>query len=171
MKKPFYKKWWFWTIAVIIVFFIAGNNGSKKEETAAKKTATTQKQEQPKEAATPQDKIKNNITSIVKELHGVSIKEININENLGTDNPDDYIALVHLSFDAKNSAKTSKNMIETYNNDIGAKVGKSEKNVQELTIFWEVPYHQKDNNLAKANLERVGDNMKFNSQWFAPVLN
>ncbi|MGR5939088.1 hypothetical protein ACT7CW_00110 [Bacillus pacificus] len=51
--------------------------------------------------------------------------------------------LVHLSFDAKNSAKTSKDMIEMYNNDIGAKVGKSEKNVQELTIFWEVPYHQK----------------------------
>ncbi|MGR5939087.1 hypothetical protein ACT7CW_00105 [Bacillus pacificus] len=83
MKKPFYKKWWFWTVAVIIVFFIAGNNGSKKKKLPLK-TATTQKQEQSKESATPQDKIKNNITSIVKELHGVSIKEIKINENLGT---------------------------------------------------------------------------------------
>ena len=76
--------------------FIAGNNGSKRRRNCPKNFYGTKQ-----EATTPQDKIKNNVTSIVKELHGVSIKEIKINENLGTDNPDDYIALVHLSFDVK----------------------------------------------------------------------
>ena len=142
----------------------------------AEKSSTEPKQEEQKSntkqtSNDPKDVIKNNAESIVKDLTSVSVKKIVVNENMGTDNPDDYILLVYLSFDAKNSKSTTKEMIEMYNNEIGAKIGKSEKNVQELTIFWEVPHQQKDTNLAKASLERSGDQMQFKEKWIAPALN
>ncbi|EOW9530430.1 hypothetical protein ACO11K_004252 [Bacillus cytotoxicus] len=143
----------------------------KKESTPTKTTekAATEKQE-PNNKQLDKSNIENEAESIVKDLMSISVKKIEVNENLGTDNPDDYILLLYLSFDAKNTKQTTKEMIEMYNNEIGAKVGKSLNNVQELAIFWEVPYHQKDINLAKANLERVGDKMKFKENWIAPAL-
>ncbi|MEH6891955.1 hypothetical protein V7024_20180 [Bacillus sp. JJ864] len=108
---------------------------------------------------------------IVGKLGGASVKKIEVNEHLGTDTPDDYIVLAYLSFDRANSKGTTKKMIEQYNNEIGALVGNMEQNAQILTIFWKVPYQQKDTNLAKTNLERADTKMKFKSNWFARALN
>ncbi|PDM37829.1 hypothetical protein CMV37_11975 [Bacillus cereus] len=101
---------------------------------------------------------------------GTSIKKIEVNEHAGTDNPDDYILLLHLSFDTKNTKQTTKEMIEDHNNEIGVKVAKELKNVQEVAVFWEAPYIKKGDNIVKANLERSGDKMMFKENWIAPVL-
>ena len=42
-----------------------------------------------------------------KHLKNVSIEDIEVNQNLGHDKKDQYITLVHLSFDLKNSLYSS----------------------------------------------------------------
>lgn len=157
----------------------------KKKETVEEKVAEpveNTETEKPNEDTTqetttpvqtqPIDKsysIKSDIESIVDGFQTTSIKEIKVNENMGTDAPDDYIALVYLSFDAQNRKSTTKNVIDLYNNELGAQVAKI-KEVNELVIFWEVPYHLNNINAVKATLKRQGDDMYFESTWIAPAL-
>nr|WP_088327958.1 hypothetical protein [Bacillus cereus] len=115
-----------------------GNKDKQKTSSESVKTETPKT-----DSSNPKDKIKNKAESIVKGVTGTSIKKIEVNENLGTDNPDDYILLLHLSFDTKNTKQTTKEMIDMHNNEIGVKVAKELKNVQEVAIFWEAPYIQK----------------------------
>lgn len=115
------------------------------------------------------DDIEEKVKDITRDFNSTSAKEIKVNENMATDDPHDYIVLVYLSFDAKNSKKTTRDMINMYNNELGAQLAKVSE-VGELTVFWEVPYHLEDENSAKANLKRNGDNMFFEEEWYAPVL-
>ncbi|MDA1690224.1 MULTISPECIES: hypothetical protein [Bacillus] len=168
MKKPFYKKWWVWLIAIFVLFIMIGACSNKDKD---KKTSEPTKTETKKsDSSNPKDKITNEAESIAKGLMGTSIKKIEVNEHAGTDNPDDYILLLHLSFDTKNTKQTTKEMIEDHNNEIGVKVAKELKNVQEVAVFWEAPYIKKGDNIVKANLERSGDKMMFKENWIAPVL-
>jgi hypothetical protein len=120
---------------------------------------------------TREDEIMIGIEQIVKEQYGsTSIKEIDINQHYGTDDTDDYIALIYLSFDAKNTVGTSKEMIEMYGSDLAARLA-DEKDISEITIFWEVPYLKEGVNIAKFNLVREGEDMVFKDKWFAPLFN
>ncbi|MCY9512389.1 hypothetical protein M5W78_21280 [Paenibacillus larvae] len=103
----------------------------------------------------------------VKKYYDTSIKEIIINEHMGTDDPDDYIVLVHLSFDVQNRAKTAKDMIDMYGSDLAARLA-DQKNVTEVTVFWEVPYLKPGANIAKTNFLRKGDNMYIENAWHDP---
>ncbi|PGZ55642.1 hypothetical protein COE56_03235 [Bacillus anthracis] len=199
MKKPFYKKWWVWVIAVVVIFLAIGANGSKKKEnektstpttkevskndiskkeasiseekptTKTTETITTENQETNNKQAAKND-IKDKATVIADNLFSTSIKKIEVNEHAGTDDPDDYVLLLHLSFDAKNTKKTTREVINDHNNTIGAKVQKELENVKEVAVFWEVPYIQKGDNIVKANLERSGDKIMFKENWIAPIL-
>lgn len=96
----------------------------------------------------------------------VSITDITINDNLGTDEKNDYIVLAYLSFDVKNRAKTAKEMLNILNNEIGYNMAKI-NNVSELTIFWQVPYlKESGNNIAKANLKRNDKGFYFEEEWY-----
>lgn len=99
-----------------------------------------------------------------------SIKKIEINKHYGTDDPDDYIALIYLSFDAKNTVSTTKKMVEMYSSDLAAKLA-DEKKIYEIAIFWEVPCLKEGMNVVKFNLTRDGENMVFREKWFAPLFN
>lgn len=109
--------------------------------------------------------IEHKVKEAVEEFNSTSILNITVNENSGTDEADDYIVLVDLSFDAKNKAGTAKDMIEMYNNDLGAKLAEVE-GANELTIFWQVPYLKENENIAKANLLKEDGNMYFEEVWF-----
>ncbi|ANN30778.1 hypothetical protein A9498_03405 [Bacillus thuringiensis serovar coreanensis] len=115
-------------------------------------------------------KVESTLTNVLTDIKHVTVKETKVNEHLGTDDPDDYILLLYLSFDAKNSNQTTKSLIDMYNNEIGAKIGQTADKVQELAIFWEVPHIKKGPNLAKANLQRLDDKMVFKEKWIDPIL-
>ncbi|HWI47649.1 MAG TPA: hypothetical protein VNU45_05400 [Rummeliibacillus sp.] len=107
------------------------------------------------------------IRNIVKDFNGVSVKDIEINEHMGTERKDDYITLVRLSYDNPNEAKTSRKLIGLYNNDLGARIA-DEGDITKLVIFWEVPYLQEGKNSAKAILELKNNNMVFDTNWYDP---
>lgn len=115
------------------------------------------------------DDIKFKVKSLVRDSvskGNVSISSISINENLGTDEAGDYIALINLSFDAKNKADTTKKMLDLLNNEIGANMSEIDC-ISEFTIFWAVPYlSSSDNNVAKANLLRNDRGFYFADEWF-----
>lgn len=97
------------------------------------------------------------------------IKKIDINENLGTDDEDDYIVLPHLKWDVENKPKMTREMLETYSDDLAATLAKH-TNITEITIFWEVPYHLEGNNVAKMSYSRSGDGMAIGEKWYDPLI-
>lgn len=103
------------------------------------------------------------------EYRGTVIKKIDINENLGTDDEDDYIVLIHLKWDVKNKPKMTRKMLEMYSDDLAATLAKH-TNITEITIFWEVPYHLEGNNVAKMSYSRSGDGMAIGEKWYDPLI-
>lgn len=97
------------------------------------------------------------------------IKKIDINENLGTDDEDDYIVLPHLKWDVENKPKMTREMLEMYSDDLAATLAKH-TNITEITIFWEVPYHLEGNNVAKMSYSRSGDGMAIGEKWYDPLI-
>lgn len=68
------------------------------------------------------------------------VDEIKINENVGTDKSGDYIVLVYLTWNRKNFAETTEKMLTMYSNDLAATVAENCPEVEEIAVFWNVPY-------------------------------
>lgn len=125
------------------------------------------------ESVEPETNLKDDISFEVKSVirnstsrTNVSITSISINENLGTDEENDFVVLAYLSFDVKNKPNTTKEMLTLLNNEIGVNMAEID-NISELTIFWEVPYLNSSNdNVAKANLLRNEKGFYFEEEWY-----
>lgn len=105
----------------------------------------------------PVKAIENTIRARIEEKYtSTDIEKIDINEDLGTDTPDDYVALVYLTWNMQNTGKTSKEVLTMYSNDLAATTAEQLQNVQEIAIFWDVPYL---NDSAKCAYERKGNDM------------
>ena len=110
------------------------------------------------------DEIKGIVEDKVKsDYDSTSIKEITVNEDAGKG--EGYIVLAYLSFDAKNTAKTAKNMITMYGQDLGATLA-SQPDINEVTVFWEVPYLKVGDNVYKINMQREGEGMSIENEYF-----
>lgn len=94
------------------------------------------------------------LTERIEEYHNAVIDRITINDDLGTEEENDYIALVYLTWNTKNSGKLSKEMLKMYSDDLAATLANENDTVQEIAIFWTVPYL---NDTAKCSYERVPD--------------
>lgn len=104
---------------------------------------------------TETQKIEKILTDRITEQYTMTqIDRITINDDLGTEADDDYIALVYLTWDQKNTGKTSKKMLEMYSSDLVATLGEQNSSVNEIAIFWTVPYL---NDTAKCSYQRNGD--------------
>lgn len=91
------------------------------------------------------------------------IDRITINDDLGTDADGDYIALVYLTWDQTNTGTTSKKMLEMYSSDLAATLSKQNSSVNEIAIFWTVPYL---NDTAKCSYKRnVGGFVEMDMAW------
>ncbi|MGE1234081.1 hypothetical protein ACQJ0G_01460 [Bacillus altitudinis] len=100
------------------------------------------------------------IKTIIKEKYKTtSIEKIEINEDMGSSEKNKLIALVYLSFDALNTSKTAYNMVEMYSDDLAANIGKDNDTVNQIAVFWKVPYIDEDETLAKFSYERSGEHM------------
>ncbi|GAA0735730.1 hypothetical protein [Clostridium oceanicum] len=72
------------------------------------------------------------------------LTSITINENLGTDVSNDYIALVYLKFDIKNRRKTGNKVMRMYSDDLVAKLAdQGITDISEAAIFWEDEYNSR----------------------------
>ena len=103
---------------------------------------------------TETEQIEKILTERIEEYHNAVIDRITINDDLGTEDENDYIALVYLTWNTKNSGKLSKEMLKMYSDDLAATLANENDTVQEIAIFWTVPYL---NDTAKCSYERVPD--------------
>lgn len=90
---------------------------------------------------TPEKKIEDYIWSRVhNEYDRTTVNRVEINEDLGTDAEGDYIALVYLTWDVKNKPDMTETMLQMYSDDLAASLATDHPEVQEVAIFWQVPY-------------------------------
>lgn len=105
----------------------------------------------------------------VEEYDGTTINDINVNSNLEEGENHGYYTQVFLKWDVQNSAQTTRDMIKMYSSDLAASLNNYEELI-ELTVFWEIPYHVKGENIAKYTFGRNDDGMYFDDTWHAPAL-
>lgn len=109
------------------------------------------------------------VSIIAENYTDTDINEIAINENLGTEEGGDYIILARLTWNVKNSGSMSKKMLEMYSSDFAARIGNDQLAVNEVAIFWTVPYL--DNANAKWAYERNGEGMYLSDNMMDSVFN
>lgn len=105
----------------------------------------------------------------VAEYADTSINEICVNSNGEDDGDHGYYAQVFLLWDVQNGAKTTRDMAKMYSGDLAASF-KYFDDLLGLTVFWEIPYHLKGDNIAKYTFERNDDGMYFAEEWYAPII-
>lgn len=115
----------------------------------------------------PKSALKLKIQKIIDSdfTFNTSLKELELNNNLGTDNADDYIALIYLSYDQPHSEETTKKWIDEYTSHLAASLAE-ETDITSLTIFWETPRFKVDWNTAKFQLTKKEGIFYFESENF-----
>ena len=110
------------------------------------------------EEGSPQKELQDYAVNVVIENYTYTdIDLMTINENLGTDEDGDYIILARLTWNQKNGASTTEDVLTLYSNDFAARIGMDQTSVVEIAIFWTIPYL--DNATAKRSYERKGEGM------------
>lgn len=109
-------------------------------------------------------KIERKVYAYVTEYTSTIVDKVTVNEDFGTETDGDYIALVYLTWNVKNSGKTSKEMLDLYSSDMAAKMYDDLPTVQELCIFWTVPYL--NDGQAKISFERNSSGMVYTDTVF-----
>lgn len=104
-------------------------------------------------------KIKRKVYAYVTEYMDTTVDTVTVNEDLGTEVDDDYIVLVYLTWDMKNDGEMSKKMLDLYSSDMAAQMYDDLPAVQELCIFWTVPYL--NDGQAKISFERKNSGMVY----------
>ena len=114
-------------------------------------------------AATPEPDV---TTTVIEALSRYRIGElyedteidsITINDDLGTDTPGDYIVLVRLIWNGKNSGTSAKETLKMYSDDLAASLYEGSSDVQEIAVFWTAP--NLNNGNGKCAYERKADGM------------
>lgn len=136
------------------------NNSSKVKQKSKKDNAAEITKKKDEELSTLKSEAEYEIESIVEDNYkAASIEKIKINLDMSTDQDNKLIALVYLSFDFKNSAQTSYNMVEMFSDDLASKIGTDNNTINQIAVFWKVPYIDEDETLAKFSYERSGEHM------------
>lgn len=143
------------------------DNGYADDSEDAEKQPDSQKS-----TMTEQEKIENSARQICAENYkSTAISDITVNENLGTDAEGDYILLVDLTWNVKNSKDTTKKMLAMYSEDFAARIGTDLQNVSEITVFWKVPYYSKTDTVVKYTYTRKDNGMYQTDAMISKFLN
>ncbi len=112
--------------------------------------------------------IEEDIRARVKDQYpGTTVEKLDVNVNANVENA--YIVLPFLKWDVKNRPKMTREMLETYSDDLAATLAKYE-NINDITVFWEVPYHKEGTNVSKQSYTRSGDQMSVGEKWYDPLI-
>lgn len=181
-KKPIYKKWWIWLIAFFAVLVIYGavtgvdqaQEELEKEEPAEAAAAEVDETEEQEENAeeeelSREEEIQAIIESIIDEdIDRTVINSNDVNYNAGLDDGS-YLALPKLTWEVKNSADTTRDMLKQYSDHIAAKLAEV-SDISDVTVFWEVPHHKEGDNVAKFEYSRQDDGMAIGEVWFDELI-
>lgn len=107
----------------------------------------------------------------IENYASTHISSMEVNENLGTEEENDYIVLAYLTWDVKNKAETTKEMLAMYSEDFAARIGNEIPNVSEFTVFWKVPYHSETENVIKYSYTRKDGEMYQTEEMISAILN
>lgn len=111
------------------------------------------------------DKVKNQIHSYINANYtNTVLDDLTVNDDAGTDEDGDYVVLVNLTWNQKNMGKTSQEMLDMYSSDMAARIYQDLPEVQELCIFWSVPYL--NDGTAKISFERKDNGMAYTDKVF-----
>lgn len=120
--------------------------------------ATTAKAAEPAEPASPKDILTEYITTRVTENYSrTDIDKITINEDLGTEEEGDYVALAYLTWNVQNKPDMTETMLQMYSDDLAASIAIDHPEVHSMAVFWQVPYLGE--NTSKWSYERKGEGM------------
>lgn len=160
-KTPVYKKWWFWAIVVLVLIIIlAAIGGNSKNTNSGNEDAflnTLAKEYS--EGSNEHSIAKLAYDRVINKYDKTVVNKITVNEDAGTDAPDDYILLVNLTWNVQNSEDTTKDMIRMYCDDLAAYSVEQNKNIQEIAIFWEIPHLKESGTAAKCSYEQKDGKM------------
>lgn len=118
------------------------------------------------------EKIRSAVSDIIKENYSSTvIDSISINEDLGTETEGDYIVLAYLTWNVKNSASTTLEMMALYSEDFAARIGSDVPNVSEVSVFWTIPYYSESDIAVKYSYERKDNGMYQTDKMIASFLN
>ena len=122
-------------------------------------------------AGTQKEEVTQLVNETIKEanLYGVKINSVQVNTN-ASKNDGSKIALVYLTWNVSNSASTTRQMLEMYSARVVGKALIKDQGINEAVLFWEVPYHAKETNIAKFNYFKKNGEFYVGEQWYAPVI-
>lgn len=92
-----------------------------------------------------------------------TLDSISINKDLGTAAADDYVAMVYLTWDVKNNGKNTHDMLKMHSTDMSVRVYADLPEIQELVIFWSIPYLNSD---AKISYVRTEKGMQLSDEYY-----
>ncbi|WBL16954.1 hypothetical protein [Sutcliffiella sp. NC1] len=75
-----------------------------------------------------------------------------------------YVVTSHLKYENTDINET-KQIIEFYSDQLANEL--ADYNVNKVTVFWEVPHLEKDDNLARFHFQRNGEKIQMKERWFA----
>ncbi|WP_077533172.1 hypothetical protein [Massiliimalia massiliensis] len=114
--------------------------------------------------------VENKIRGLInEEFENTDIISISIIDDFGTEENDDYVAIISLRYNQENNGIKSKKVLGLYNTDLAAYIGTEIPNVEKLTITWEVPHLE--NAAAKRSYERKGEWMQTSDEHWDPQFN
>ena len=96
---------------------------------------------------------------IAEWYKNTTVDSVTVNEHLGTEKEGDFVLLVYATWYVKNSVKMTNEVLAMYSEDFAARVGQDLENVQDLSVFWTVPYYSEDDISVKYSYERAGAGM------------
>lgn len=113
---------------------------------------------------TIEETIQNEINRIVSEdFNKTDINKVDVNLNAGRDDGS-YIVLPHLVWNVKNREGMTRDMLKQYSDHLAATLADIDE-VSEITVFWEVPYHKENTNIAKYEYNRLAEGMAIGDIW------
>lgn len=121
-------------------------------------------QTEPPEEVDPIEQAQQDIEEATRALFAewyknTTVDSVTVNEHLGTEKEDDFVLLVYATWDVKNSVKMTNKVLAMYSEDFAARVGQELENVQDLSVFWTVPYYSETDISVKYSYERAGTGM------------
>ena len=95
--------------------------GTKQDETAVNAETELSMTTEETVALTEKEQIEKILRErIEEEYYNTVIDGITVNDDLGTEKENDYIALVYLTWNTRNSGKLSKTVLKMYSEDLAA---------------------------------------------------
>lgn len=133
--------------------------------TESQESQVTESQETETTEISEYDKIKTQIKSYINNNYkNTVLDDLTVNDDAGTNTAGDYVVLVNLTWNQKNKGSTSQEMLDMYSSDMAARIYQDLPEVQELCIFWTVPYL--NDGTAKISFERKDNGMAYTDKVF-----